>query len=427
MPLILKNIVQPTTFLIQMEPVLEYLYPGQKAAQLLSNKLLRPGRLAVPRVLLCNMIDKDFVTIKVRTPPLADLKKYTTAYTKTNPGETDSDYVDKRFQCLNLPADFTLKKNRSRVGLNFLEEQFWDEIKTGEEWSTSPLKEKALIVDRYFNQIKNSNGVSSPVRSLNQNRHLLSDRSQKIWKQGDWLFDDHFGGKDLGSFEARTNFDHKIDQWVKINIPSSFLGLLNNNEQYIESNVELGLKSFGLNVLSKLAQGAGDLFHSHLTVGAKNTYYGFRAEPESRSTARSRKVDYSLNLVHNSIKKKLPLLSVEEKTDSTKLNLPDTVAQITRYCHALLNQEPNNLRIAAEYKSVYCILVGQKMKHIRLVKFNKMKESIQYLQELVEYSKLTSLKDRQQMELDVEQMHLFFRILLKLVYLQLESLNLFIE
>ena len=113
---------------------------------------------------------------------------------------------------------------------------------------------------------------------------------------------------------------------------SSFLDLLNTNEQYIQPGVELGLKSFRLNVLSKLAQRSPELFYSHFTEDTKDTYLGFRAESELRTIARHGKT----NLDHISFKNKLPLLSVEEKTDPIKLNFNDTVTQITRYCHSLL-------------------------------------------------------------------------------------------
>ena len=128
------------------------------------------------------------------------------------------------YQCLNLPASFIIKKNWSRIGLSSLEEQFWDLTKTEGKWRVSPFRERIAAIDRYFNKVKSSQGVSSPVGSVNQNRYLTSEQNYKIWKQGDWLSGDHFLGKGLSNFEERTDFAHKIVLWVKINMLSSFLG-----------------------------------------------------------------------------------------------------------------------------------------------------------------------------------------------------------
>ena len=94
------------------------------------------------------------------------------------------------------------------------------------------------------------------------------------------------------------------------------------------------------------------------------------------------RIDYSVNLVYNTISRKLPIFGAEEKFDLIKLDSKETRIQITKYKEALFNQKSDDNRIAANYESLYFLLIEQNTKHVRLLTFSQLRRQLENLARL---------------------------------------------
>jgi len=119
------------------------------------------------------------------------------------------------------------------------------------------------------------------------------------------------------------------------------------------------------------------------------------------------------------------MLTEEEKTDSTKFNAAGP--QINEVAQSLLyNEQRYSANQYLSYSSMSCLMIAQKTKEVRIVKFLKSDAKTQGIDDLQQYTRRIPLLKVMEPEFDEERTQMLFRILLKEISLQLDTLGLLI-
>ena len=79
---------------------------------------------------------------------------------------------------------------------------------------------------------------------------------------------------------------------------------------------------------------------------------------------------------------------------------------------------------AEHYSSMCCLVINQQDKEIRIVKFLKANKKSKGLDDLIRYTHTMSLFKRRSTQFDIEEVSYLFKILLKIIYKQLQTLGL---